>query len=133
MEVNAILDTSAYSALARNHAGILEVVTDAEALFTTPVVIGELLAGFHKGNRFDQNEKLLRRFLNEEDVRVLVIDEETAERYGVIYDFLRKAGTPVSPNDLWIAASAMQHGLRVLTTDRDFQKIPQILTSIFDT
>ena len=34
-------------------------------------------------------------------------------------------------NDLWIAASAMQHGLPILTSDRDFQKIPQIIVRHF--
>jgi predicted nucleic acid-binding protein len=33
----------------------------------------------------------------------------------------------VASNDIWIAASAMQHGLPILTSDRDFQKIPQII------
>lgn len=35
----------------------------------------------------------------------------------------------VPSNDLWIAATAMQHGLRVVTTDRHFDRIPQIVTS----
>ena len=34
-------------------------------------------------------------------------------------------------NDIWIAASAMQHGLPILTSDRDFQKIPQIIVHHF--
>jgi predicted nucleic acid-binding protein len=31
-------------------------------------------------------------------------------------------------NDVWIAASAMQYGLKVLTTDRHYIEIPQIIT-----
>jgi len=126
-----LLDTSGYSALARNHAGVVDSLSEAESIFMTPIVLGELLAGFYKGTRFDRNEKLLRTFLEKEDVQVLTIEKETSERYAAIYDFLRKAGTPVSPNDLWIAASAMQHGLRIVTTDSDFKKIPQIIASIF--
>ena len=34
-------------------------------------------------------------------------------------------------NDLWIAASAMEHGLRVLTTDDHHQKILQIMVNYF--
>ena len=126
-----LLDTSGYSAMAKNHAGVVEVLTEADAICMTPIVLGELLAGFRKGVYFERNEKQLRTFLEREEAQILVVDEETAERYAVIYDFLRRAGTPVSPNDLWIAASAMQHGMRILTTDRDFQKIPQILVAIF--
>lgn len=45
--------------------------------------------------------------------------------------FLKKAGTPVAVNDVWIAASAMQHGLPILTSDMDFQKIPQVIARHF--
>jgi predicted nucleic acid-binding protein len=55
------------------------------------------------------------------------VDDETAVRYAVILDSLRSAGTPVPTNDLWIAASAMQHGLVVLTTDAHFQKVSQVI------
>jgi len=60
-------------------------------------------------------------------VRIVEIDEETAERYAVVTDYLRRAGTPVPTNDLWIAASAMQHGLKVLTADAHYLKIPQVI------
>lgn len=59
-------------------------------------------------------------------VSVLSLDEETSHRYAVIHQGLRRRGQPVSPNDLWIAATAFQHGLRLLTTDRDSKQIPQI-------
>jgi predicted nucleic acid-binding protein len=45
----------------------------------------------------------------------------------VIVDALRKAGTPIPTNDIWIAASAMQHGLRVLTTDVHYEKVRQVI------
>jgi len=32
--------------------------------------------------------------------------------------------------DLWIAASAMQHGLILVTTDTHFEKVPQISKEI---
>jgi predicted nucleic acid-binding protein len=55
------------------------------------------------------------------------IDEETSDRYAVIRNSLRKAGTPIPTNDIWIAATAMQYGLTVATTDPHFQKVTQIL------
>ena len=55
------------------------------------------------------------------------LDEGTSERYAVIVQALREAGTPIPTNDLWIAASAMQHGLKVLTTDAHFKKVAQIV------
>ena len=63
---------------------------------------------------------------------MVVIDEDTAHRYAVIHDYLRREGTPVAPNDLWIAASAAQHGLTVVTLDGDFSLIPQVLVQRFE-
>jgi predicted nucleic acid-binding protein len=41
-------------------------------------------------------------------------------------------GTPIPTNDLWIAASAMQHGLKVLSTDKHYLKVPQIIAEYFE-
>lgn len=61
----------------------------------------------------------------------VVIGSTKRQRYAVIHDYLRAHGTPVSPNDLWIAASAAQHGLVVITLDGDFERIPQVLVRRF--
>lgn len=62
---------------------------------------------------------------------MLIVDEETSERYATIRVALKKAGIPVTANDIWIAASAMQHGLPILTSDRDFQNISQVIVRHF--
>ena len=129
--IGVLLDTSAYSAFVREHPRVRQTLAGVEAVFISVVTFGELLAGYHHGTRFERNVQELQEFLDNEGARILPVDKVTAERYGLIHHFLRKAGTPVSPNDLWIAATAMQYGLKVLTTDRDFQKIPQILIELF--
>jgi tRNA(fMet)-specific endonuclease VapC len=78
-----------------------------------------------------KNEVELRRFLGSPRVGLLDVTEETAERYAVILNGLWQAGTPIPTNDIWIAASAMEYGLNVLTTDEHYQKIPQIIVSYF--
>jgi predicted nucleic acid-binding protein len=122
-----LLDTSAYSALFRGHAGVIVALQSAEAVYLNPIVIGELRSGFRRGDRRRQNEDEIDAFLQKPHTETVPIDTETAERYAVIVSSLRAAGTMVSTNDAWIAASAMQHGLTVLTTDADFLRIPQIL------
>lgn len=49
------------------------------------------------------------------------------QRCTFVHATLRKAGTPIPANDLWIAATAMEHGLTVVTLDKHFARIPQIL------
>lgn len=126
-----LLDSSAYIAFKKRHPAVMEIVSQAELIFISPIVLGELRAGFLQGTKRDRNERELQLFLHAPRIRVLALDEETSDRYAVIRVTLKKAGTPVAVNDLWIAASAMQHGLPVLTSDRDFQKIPQILVHHF--
>ena len=122
-----LVDTSAYSAYLRNNPPIVDEVSRADELFVNPIVLGELLAGFRKGSRFERNLALLRRFLASPRVGWTPVDDETAERYGIIHDTLRRQGTPIPTNDLWIAASAVQHGLALLTTDAHFERVPQVL------
>jgi len=63
-------------------------------------------------------------------VMILEIDKITAKRYAIISETLRRAGTPITPNDLWIAATALQHGLEILTFDSDFERVPQVVTRL---
>jgi tRNA(fMet)-specific endonuclease VapC len=130
MNRNLLLDTSAYSAATRV-AGIKEAIEEADFIFMNAVTLGELLSGFRGGQHYEQNVIELHAFLKREEAEILSIERATAERYAFIRNYLKQTGTPVSPNDLWIAATAMQYGLKLLTTDRDFEKIPQILIELY--
>ena len=127
-----LLDTSAYSAMRRGDERLLLPVQQASEAFLTPVVIGELLFGFMGGAQAPQNRSRLREFIDSPRVAVLPLDEETAERYASIRDYLRQEGKPIPVNDLWIAASAAQHGLRLLTLDDHFKRVPHVLVEYFD-
>jgi tRNA(fMet)-specific endonuclease VapC len=133
VEVSRVLvDTSAYAGFLRGHPGVKAAVQEASEIFVSPIVLGELRSGFLKGGRPVENERQLGEFLASPRCSVPVIDDETAHRYAAIHDHLRRQGTPVSPNNLWIAASAAQHGLIVVTLDGDFDRIPQVLVREFD-
>ena len=121
-----LLDTSAYSAFMRGHESVKRAIQRADEIVLTPIVLGELRAGFRRGSRPLDNEDQLRAFRASSRVSVIEMDEETSERYAEIVTALRAAGAPIPTNDAWIAASAMQHGLRVLTTDEDFKQVPQV-------
>jgi tRNA(fMet)-specific endonuclease VapC len=121
-----MLDTSAYSMLRRGHAGIRDTLRTAEAVYMSPVVLGELHTGFRGGTRSAENERLLGKFLLSPRVEIAAIAEETALCYAQIVHYLRGKGRPVPINDVWIAAGAMERGLRIVATDAHFREIPQI-------
>ncbi len=125
------LDTSAYSAFRRGHEGILDVIQRAEEIVLNTIVLGELLSGFRAGRRDRENREQLTSFQRSPRVRTVGLDEETALRYSEIIAYLRARGTPIPTNDVWIAASAMQLGLQVLTTDPHFERIPQVTTQLY--
>lgn len=123
-----LLDTSGYSAFMRGDGAVKEILQMVEAIYLNPIVLGELRAGFLRGRAQLKNEERLGRFLSSSRVSTISVDEETAERYAFILDGLWTTGTPIPTNDIWIAASAMQYGLKVVTTDAHFLKVPQIVT-----
>ena len=96
------------------------------------MVLGELLSGFSLGRREARNRQELLEFLASPRVNTLPMGLETGERFALIYRLLRESGTPVPTNDLWIAASAMEHGLRVLTADAHYKQVPVIVTEFVD-
>ena len=127
-----LLDTSAYSHLIRGNKEIVSLLDEADEVLVSAIVVGELRAGFKNGTKEQQNISVLKDFLSVINVGILYIDDETAERYAIIFDYLKKSGTPIPTNDIWIAASAMQHGLVVITSDKHFAILPQIVTEIVD-
>ncbi len=127
-----MMDTSAYGAFLRGSPGIKEAVQEADEIVFNPVVLGELKAGFLLGKNEKRNRGILKDFLSSPRVTLVEIDEETSERYAVIVQSVRVRGTPIPTNDLWIAASAMQHGLKVLTTDKHYLNVSQIITEYFE-
>ncbi len=127
-----LMDTSAYAAFLRGDPGVKEALQQADEIVFNPVVLGELKAGFLMGKNEKRNRAILRDFLSSPRVIIAEIDEETSERYAVIVQSLRMKGTPIPTNDLWIAASAMQHGLKILTTDKHYLEVPQIITEYFE-
>ena len=120
------IDTNRYSDLVRGDGVVAEVVSSADEVVIPLVVVAELRAGFAAGTRSTQNESVLRRFLTQPGVSVLCPDEQTSFHYASVYSQLRRAGTPIPTNDLWIAALVLQHGLVLYARDRHFNLLPQI-------
>jgi tRNA(fMet)-specific endonuclease VapC len=121
--VRILLDTNAYSDLARGLSSLAGRVRLAEAVLLSSVVAGELLGGFRRGARLRENLAELQRFLAQPRVHLLPVTWTTAERYSRIYAALRRRGTPIPTNDMWIAAHAMETGAELLSSDPHFQHV----------
>ena len=127
------LDTSAYSNFRRGNEEVAALLDRAELVGVPTVALGELRTGFLLGNRQRHNETELESFLNSPVVEVLSVDSETSRHYAEIVAELRRAGTPVPTNDIWIAAIAARSGTTVLTCDDHFERIGRVGSIIIDT
>ncbi len=120
------LDTNAYSAAAKGDAHAGDMLRRADEIRLPFVVLAELRAGFAAGTVGRKNEAKLTEFLNSPRVEVLYADEQTTHHYASLFADLRRRGSPIPTNDLWIAALVIQHDLILLSSDAHFSKLPQI-------
>ncbi len=120
------LDTNRYTDLCRGVTSVVETIELAEETWLPFIVVGELRAGFAVGSQGPHNEAVLRRFLLKPGVGILYADEQTTHHYANAYRQLRKQGTPVPTNDIWIAALVLQHSLVLFARDAHFDALPQL-------
>jgi len=127
-----ILDTNAYVGFKLGIAPLVAYITRADIVFLSPVVLGELMFGFRNGSRFDRNMEELNRFLEHPAVEVMGMTQITSDRYARIATQLKQQGTPLPTNDIWIAAQTMESGAELVTMDRHFEKIANLVYRLFD-
>src|SRR5579864_4052831 len=120
------LDTNRYTDLCRGDESVVATVELADEVWLPFIVLGELRAGFAVGTQGAQNEAVLRRFLLKPGVGILYADEQTTHHYANVYRQLRKQGTPMPTNDMWIAALVLQHSLVLYDRDAHFDALPQL-------
>ena len=93
-----------------------------------PIVVWfELHYGAAKSARVQQNRAALAAFLAL-DVAIWPFDAEDAEEAGDIRVALERAGTPIGPYDILIAAQARRRGALLVTANgREFARVPGLL------
>lgn len=127
-----VLDTNAYCLCDFGLASALELVERATTLFLPSIVYGELYYGFRHGKRFEANLRRLDQFSEQFDVHIILVDLDVARKFGDIFASLRRKGTPLPTNDIWIAACCMSVGGTLLTSDRHFDSVEQIQSEFLD-
>lgn len=118
-----VIDTNIYVAFKRNEPMVVSLLQKADSIAINVTVLGELLAGFKGGTKEAQNRQELDLFLDTPRVQLLIVDDTTADFFALIFNNLKMLGKPVPVNDIWIAASAMQHGRTLATLDAHFSHI----------
>jgi tRNA(fMet)-specific endonuclease VapC len=119
-----LLDTNAYVRFLRGDEKVMAYLAQADCVYMSVFVLGELLAGFRAGSKEKDNKQLLERFLLKPTVSVLEATMETADIFGLIMASLRKSGTQIPINDVWIAAHSLETGSILVTYDVHFALIP---------
>jgi tRNA(fMet)-specific endonuclease VapC len=124
MEIKRVLiDTNIYIEFLRGDENINNILSSADFIAFSVISIGEILAGFNISGDEKKYLNELDEFLYSPRLIIYDIDSETSEFYAKIYNELRIAGNPIPTNDMWIAALALQHGIKLLTNDKNFVNV----------
>jgi len=119
-----ILDTNGVSALAEGKSALESILRKANRVAIPVIVLGEYRYGISRSREQKRYEEWLTDYLPK--FLILDIDERTTVPYAAIRSELKRAGTPIPSNDIWIAALCRQHSLPLLTRDRHFDAVPGI-------
>jgi len=119
--VAVIFDTNALSAFADGDEKLLRALENEHELALPAIVLGEYLYGVHQSRLRATYQAWVKASLPL--FILLPVVRETAERYAEIRHELKAAGTPIPTNDLWIAALARHHRMRLVTRDGHFRAI----------
>jgi tRNA(fMet)-specific endonuclease VapC len=119
-----LLDTNAIIDFLNGDFTLRERIAESSQLLLSIVVLAELYFGAHKSARTDENLARIDNLIFASDL--IDCDHGTAWEYGVIKNGLRLKGRLIPESDLWIAATARQHGLTLVTRDRHFEEIERL-------
>jgi tRNA(fMet)-specific endonuclease VapC len=127
VEVRVALDTNRLTDLFQGDTELADRLGECDEVWIPLVVLAEIKAGFNGGSQQHRNEVLLQNLLAKPTVGILLPARETAEHYARLFVQLKRAGTPIPDNDLWISALVLEHDLVLITRDRHFEQVPQLL------
>ncbi len=121
---NLVADTNIFIDLMKGDESISQKLESCNDVYISPIVLAELYFGAY---RFANPEKHLIKITSAiQKCRLLTIDATTAELFVTIKLVLFTKGTPIPENDIWIAASAVQHQLPLYTSDKHFAEVADL-------
>jgi tRNA(fMet)-specific endonuclease VapC len=104
------------------------VATSPGSIYLCSLVVGELIYGaLHSQARHRTNNLALVAALRRQFVS-LPFDDRAAEEYGKAREHLASVGTPIGPNDLIVATTALAHGCTLVTYNtQEFSRVPGLM------
>jgi predicted nucleic acid-binding protein len=126
--MNLVFDTTVLAKMLDNNTKVIKFVSEQDYnTFTIPLACdSEIRFGYNNGSRELINLTNYEQFKNAFGAIVYIPTEETSKIYAELTTFARKNGIVLSNNDLWIAASSLEIGGKLITLDKDFTYLPQI-------
>ena len=120
-----LVDTNVIIRFLNGQTELFSLFDEIENLYVSSISVGELMYGAELSQKKDYNSTGYYSFC--EQMKVLNIDMEIAKTYGKIKSMLKSKGRPIPENDIWIAATALTANLSLVTADRDFENIPDLI------
>ena len=118
------LDTDVSIKFLNGDTTIDAVLLKYSEIYLPAIVVGELVFGALNSKHAEQNLARHRKLIH--SAKVLTITEVTANTYAKIRLALKKKGKPIPENDLWIAATCIEHKLPLMSSDGHFEYIDQL-------
>jgi tRNA(fMet)-specific endonuclease VapC len=123
MSGSYLLDTNIIIAFYGQDPKVLKRIAQ-DKIYVPAVVVGELWFGAEKSSKKSSNQKQIEALIDQ--VIILPVTEETSKHYGIIKNQLKQKGNPIPENDIWIAATAREYNIILVTRDHHFSNIEEV-------
>jgi predicted nucleic acid-binding protein len=90
------------------------------------ITLGELRLGVLQAQDPDAVSRRLSTYQLAQRFLPLAVDEDVSEAWALLVSRLRAAGRKAPINDSWIAATAIAHGVPIVTQDADYDQMPGV-------
>ncbi len=119
---DGLADTSVF--VARESGRPVRTLKLPERLAVSMITIGELHSGVLSARGLETRDRRLRTLVDVLQLDAIPVDRPVAEAWAHLRVALRDAGLRLPVNDSWIAATALAHGVPLVTQDRDYDSVP---------
>ncbi len=118
------VDTNAVIAYREANPEVCTLIDSVASICLPAIVLGELLYGAINSAKPEKNEYDIILFANNSNL--MAIEEAAAIRYARVRYDLKKKGSPIPENDIWIAALCLGQSVPLLSNDVHFEKINEL-------